>query len=297
MKNYSSVLIIYNPNAMKGKIDEFIPKIKQRLLLRFPIVEAMSSPDDIYGAESIAFKNANRFDVVLACGGDGTLHRVINGVIKSKANSVVGILPLGTCNDVARTLGIPFNLDKAIDCVLRFNTTQYDLMFDGKEYITYSMATGYLIKSVYQAKNNDKKKFGRFAYFMYALRRVFKFRSLPLTITYDKERIHGRFNYFMLMNGDYAGGFRINKGDIVDNGKIKMVLIKKSKGIVSFFTFLKLFFFGVRSILKSKHAVIKDVEVVEIENHSNYPFTVDGEKAKFLKKHITATTELTMIKK
>ena len=296
MKNYTSVLIIYNPNAMKGKIDEFIPKIKQRLLLRFPTVEAMSSPD-IHGAEALAFKHAGRFDIVLACGGDGTLHQVVNGVVKSKAEAVVGVLPFGTCNDVARTLGIPHKLDKAIDCVLRFNTTQYDLMFDGSEYITYSMATGYLVKSVYQPTNNTKKKFGRFAYFMYALKRVFKFKSLPLTITYDNERVHGKFNYFMLMNGDYAGGFRINKGDDYANGKVKMVLIKASKGIASFITFIKLFFFGVKSIRKSKYAIIKDVQQVEIENHSNYPFTVDGEKAKFLKKKIKSTTEITMIKK
>ena len=295
MKQYNSVLLIYNPNAMRGKIDEYVPHIKQRLLLRFPVVEVMSSPE-VYGAEAIALKHAPRFDIVLACGGDGTLNQIINGVKKSNSNAIVGILPFGTCNDVARTLEIEHDLDKSIDSVLRLNTTQYDLMFDGTDYISYSMATGYLVKSVYNTTNSTKKKFGRFAYFIYALKRVFKFRSLPLTITYDGERVHGMFNYFMLLNGDYAGGFRIHKNNDISNGKATMVLIKKSKGIVSFFTFLKLFFFGVKSIRKSKHAIIREVSNVEIENHSNYPFTIDGEKGKFLKKKISIKTDITMIR-
>ena len=57
MKQFNSVLLIYNPNAMRGKIDEFVPHIKQRLVLRFPVVEVMSSPD-AYGAEAIALKHA-----------------------------------------------------------------------------------------------------------------------------------------------------------------------------------------------------------------------------------------------
>ena len=43
MRELNSILIIYNPNAMKGKIDEFLPKIKQRLSLRFPVVDVVSS--------------------------------------------------------------------------------------------------------------------------------------------------------------------------------------------------------------------------------------------------------------
>ena len=160
MKDIQSILIIYNPNAMKGKVNEFLPKMKQRLSLRYSVVDAVSSPEND-GAETLAFKNAGKYDVIVSCGGDGTLHNVINGVMKSGFNPIVGILPFGTCNDVARTLGIPHNLDKALDCILRLNTTSYDLMFDGEKYITYSMATGYLTKSTYSASNKAKRRFAK----------------------------------------------------------------------------------------------------------------------------------------
>ena len=75
---------------MKGKIDKFIPHIKERLLLRFSIVDCLFS-DNVDGAFTLSQKYANKYDIVVACGGDGTVHQVVNGVKKSGANCVVGI--------------------------------------------------------------------------------------------------------------------------------------------------------------------------------------------------------------
>lgn len=296
MKNYSKVLIIYNPNANKGKIDEIIPKIKKRLLVRYSQVDTMTSQNED-GAEELAFKNAGKYDIIVSCGGDGTLHNIINGVAKSKEHPLIGVLPYGTCNDIARTLHIPFDLDKAVDCILRLNTTEYDLMNDGKECIVYSYATGYLTGASYLASAKTKKRVGRFAYFLAALKCMFKFKSLPITVTCDGERIHGKFVYMMLLNGETAGGFRLNKGEDLSNGKVKLVMIKKSKFLGSFFEFLKLFLRGVKSLAKSKNSIVRDVQNIEIENHANAPFTMDGEKDKFLKKNIVIDRTITMIKK
>ena len=88
----------------------------------------------------------------------------------------------------------------------------------------------------------------------------------------------------MAINGDSTGGFKLNKGEIINNGKVKVVLIKRGRGISSLFTFIKLFLFGIKSIKRSKNAIIREVKHFQIENHSNAPFTIDGEKTRFLKK-------------
>ena len=279
---------------MKGKISEFIPKIKQRLLLRFAQVDAVATPVD--GAEDTAHTFASKYDMLVSCGGDGTLHEVINGVMKSGSQPIVSILPFGTCNDVARTMNIPFNLDKAIDCILRMNVTSYDIMFDGKDYITYALATGYLTQASYAASSKIKKKIGRLAYVFSGIRCLFHFDALPITITCDKERIHGKFVYMMAMNGESVGGFKLNKNEIINNDKVKLVLIKRGKGISSLFTFVKLFLFGIKSIMKSKNAIVREVSRFEIENHANTPFTLDGEKAKFLKKKIQVKQVKSIVK-
>ena len=64
MKEVKSVLIIYNPNAKKGKIGEFLPHIKQRLLLRYEKVDAMATPKE--GAEDIAFTFAAKYDILIS---------------------------------------------------------------------------------------------------------------------------------------------------------------------------------------------------------------------------------------
>lgn len=295
MKEVKSVLIIYNPNAMKGKIDEHLPHIKQRLALRYSQVDAMATPPE--GAEDIALSFAPKYDIIISCGGDGTLHETINGVMKSGSHPIIAIFPFGTCNDVARTFKIPFKLDQAIDCVLRLNTTSYDVMFDGTDYITYALATGYLTKASYAASSKIKRKIGRLAYVFSGIRCMFQFDALPITITCDNERIHGKFVYLMAMNGESTGGFKLNKGEIINNGKVKLVMLKRGKGISSLFTFIKLFLFGIKSIMKSKNAIVREVSSFEIENHANTPFTLDGEKAKFLKKKIQVKQVMSIVKK
>ncbi len=278
---------------MKGKVGDFLPHIKQRLSLRYSQIDSMATP--VEGAEELAFTYAPKYDMLISCGGDGTLHEVINGVMKSGSQPIIAIFPFGTCNDVARTFKIPFNLDEAIDCVLRLNTTSYDVMCDGQDYITYTLATGYLTQASYAASSKIKRKIGRLAYVFAGIRCLFQFKAIPLTITCDDERIHGKFVYMMAMNGESAGGFKLNKGEIINNGKVKVVLIKKRRGC--FFTFIKLFLFGIKSIMKSKNAVVREVKNFEIENHSNTPFTLDGEKAKFLKKKIQVKQVMSIVKK
>ena len=296
MKNYSSVLVIYNPNAMKGKVEENLPYIRQRLSLRYSIVNTVAGKSQSHTQE-LASKYAEKYDIVLALGGDGTLHNVINGVAKAKADCLVGVLPFGTCNDVARTLNIPRDLNKALDTVLRLNTTKYDIMFDGEQYIAYSLAAGYLTSVSFKAKQKVKKRIGRMAYFWSAVGGLFSFKGLPFTFQIDGERVNGKFVYVMLINARSAGGFDINANENVANGKIKFVAIKKTAGLGSFCTFVRMFTRGVSAIRKSKNAIVCDAKSISIENPSNEPFCVDGEKVKFLTKQIKIATTIQMITK
>lgn len=297
MKDCKSVLIIYNPYALKGRIDEELPLIKERLLLRYYQVDSMAGQSE-NGAEEIAIKYASKYDIVVACGGDGTVHQVLNGVMKSGAHPIVGLLPCGTCNDLARTLKIPFDLRGATDCILRLNTKKHDLMFDGQDYIAYTLATGYLTQSSYAVSSKAKKRFGRLAYVFSSIGSAFHFREFPMTVTTcEGERFHGKFTYVMLVNGESTGGFKVNRGDHTHDGKVKLVMVKKGKFLGGLFAFVKLFLFGIKSVMKNKNIIIRDIARVEIENPANETFTLDGEKCKFLKRTVNAVTAVTLIKR
>lgn len=291
----SSVLLIYYAGANKGKFEEILPYIKKRLSLRYTVVDAVAGKGEKQ-SENLAFENASKYDIIVACGGDGTLHQVVNGIAKSGAKPLIGVLPYGTCNDVARTLKIPKETDKAIDCLLRLNTIKYDLMFDGNEYLTYSLAAGYVTPVSFAASGKLKKVFGRFAYFLLAIKYIFASKSMPLTVSYNGKVFDGKAPFIMLQTGHSVAGFNINKEDDLNNGKFNMIILKGNK-FTNFFRLIKMFLFGVKTIKKSKATIVENCSEVEIRNHSNAVFAMDGEKYNFLKKQISVPKTVTFITK
>src|SRR5438105_15610308 len=78
-------------------------------------------------AEKFA-REASDFDLVVSAGGDGTLNEVVNGIARGGCNAALGILPLGTGNDFARTLEAPTNLETAIERILAGKIRAIDLI-------------------------------------------------------------------------------------------------------------------------------------------------------------------------
>ena len=289
-----SLIVIYNPNARKGKIKEVMPYILQRLSTKFKPCEAVQSKsaEDMI---DLARKNAEKYNVVVVAGGDGSIHNVINGVKQSKGRPTLGFLPYGTVNDVCRTLNIPRDLDRAIDVILRGETIKYDIMQEGDNYMIYTFAGGMFVSTSFKTSTGLKRVLGKVAYFLTGAKQLFSMRTLPLTINIDGERHHGRYIMMMVLNSASAAGFRINKERDIDDGLIDVILVEKKRSyLVALLTLLKMFIFGLNSVRKHKNVVIKKCKNVVIENHSNEPFTQDGEQADFLTKEINITAPITV---
>lgn len=289
-----SLIVIYNPNARKGKIKDVMPYILQRLSTKFKPCEAVQSKsaEDMI---DLARKNAEKYNVVVVAGGDGSIHNVINGVKQSKGRPTLGFLPYGTVNDVCRTLNVPKDLDKAIDVILRGDTIKYDIMQEGNNYMIYTFAGGMFVSTSFKTSTGMKRVLGKVAYFITGAKQLFSMRTLPLTVTIDGERHHGRYIMGMVLNSASAAGFRINKERDIDDGLIDVILVEKKKSFIkALFVLLKMFLFGLNSVRKSKNVVIQKCKTVKIENHSNEPFTQDGEEANFLTKEISITSPITV---
>lgn len=81
------------------------------------------------GGERLAAARARDrgFERIVAAGGDGTVHGVVNGLREGRAKVVVGVVPLGTANDFARSLGLPLGTDEAIDVLVEGSTRRIDV--------------------------------------------------------------------------------------------------------------------------------------------------------------------------
>src|SRR5207237_8800381 len=113
--------IILNPIAGGLKsIDAIQDRLRGLKAERFCISK---QPGD---AEKFA-NDASDFDLMVSAGGDGTLNEAVNGIARGGCNAALGVLPLGTGNEFARTLGVPTDLETAMQQIMAGKTRAIDL--------------------------------------------------------------------------------------------------------------------------------------------------------------------------
>lgn len=169
-------------------------------------------------------------DLIVAAGGDGTLNEVINGIGESSRNVRVGLIPLGTGNDFARTLGIPTDLDQCIELLLAGHTRPIDLVrvtSDRTRHFVNVSAGGF--SGLVDEKLNPemKKTWGPLAYLRSAAAALPELRAYRTQIALDdKETISESLYNVIIGNGRYvAGGIPVAPEAKPDDGLLDLVLI------------------------------------------------------------------------
>ena len=124
---------------------------------------------DAGDAEALAGEAAHRgTDVVIACGGDGTLNEVVNGL--DGFDVPLGVIPLGTANDFARQTGIPEEADHAMDVILRRKPVRIDTAsMNGRRFLNVSTG-GVGAEATQQTPADAKASLGPLAYAITAVR-------------------------------------------------------------------------------------------------------------------------------
>src|SRR4051812_46170763 len=119
-----STAVIFNPNA--GSADQM--KALREKLERQPNVTILETKQS---SDSVTFTRAaieNGADTIVAAGGDGTVNQVAGEILRGQRDVTFGILPLGTGNDLARTLQIPLDALEAIDLLQSGQRRKIDVM-------------------------------------------------------------------------------------------------------------------------------------------------------------------------
>ncbi|MET0530836.1 MAG: diacylglycerol kinase family protein, partial [Microvirga sp.] len=130
-------------------------------------------------------KHAKDADCAIVGGGDGTLNAAAFGVIES--GLPLGILPLGTANDLARTLGIPFDLDGAAQVIADGLTREIDLGIVNGEPFFNVASVGLSAELAQQLTRDIKRRYGRLGYAMVALKVLSQARPFRATIRSETE--------------------------------------------------------------------------------------------------------------
>ena len=100
------LLFVFNPKSGKGLIKDHLVNIVDIMTkagYMITIYPTQSQGDAIRKVR----KKAKKYDLVVCCGGDGTLDEVVTGMEQSEVNVPIGYIPAGSTNDFANSLGIP----------------------------------------------------------------------------------------------------------------------------------------------------------------------------------------------
>ena len=131
-----SILVIYNPVAGRGRVKKHWPEVQQGLIdagIEFDVA-ATSAPLD---AVRLAEKATTKYSTVIAVGGDGTVHEVVNGLLRASNEGetiTLGIVPLGNGDDFAKMIppqtpigGKVFDWRVAVDKIIQGQTKLFDV--------------------------------------------------------------------------------------------------------------------------------------------------------------------------
>ena len=140
-------------------------------------------------------------DAVVAVGGDGTVSRVVEAV--EGTGAAVGIVPAGTGNIVARSLGIPSDPRAAVRLLVQEHAVRkIDLVRVGERASVLSVSAGISASAVEIARPFHKRRFGRLAYVMGALAATFDTEPRHFEVTVDGRRTRIRATEISIVNCD-----------------------------------------------------------------------------------------------
>ena len=212
-------------------------------------------------------------DIVVVGGGDGTLNAAAAGVLKVKRP--MGIIPTGTANDLARTLGIPGDPEEAIRIIVAAKTRFIDLgSVNGKLFFNVA-SVGLSAELARQLTRDVKRRFGKLGYALAAAKVLIRARPFRTAILDSTGMVRSLTLQVAVGNGRfYGGGNIVSSSAQIDDGTLDLYSLefKEAWKLVLLF----------RSFRRGEHTKLRDVRALrdtqfEIRTRRPRPVNADGE--------------------
>jgi YegS/Rv2252/BmrU family lipid kinase len=173
-------------------------------------------------------KHGADVDLVVVGGGDGTLNAAAQGVIAR--GLPLGILPLGTANDLARTLGIPADLDEAARIIAEGHRRRIDLGLVNDQPFFNVASIGLSAELAQELTREMKRRWGRLGYAIAALRVLARAKPFRATISSTKETARVQTLQIAVGNGRYyGGGNTVEKDAAIDDQHLDLYSLEVSR--------------------------------------------------------------------
>jgi len=235
------VTLLVNPASGRGRAGRAAREAQDILVSAGMRADLLEGADAADAADRARRAVASGTDALIACGGDGTVHLALQAVMGSA--TALGIVPLGSGNDIARALGIPRgDVAAAAEPIVAWREREVDVgevtTDDGhREWFLAVVSAGF-DSEVNERANRMAFPPGQAKYLTAIVAELGVFEPLPYTLWLDGAREDVEGMLVAVGNGtSYGGGMKVCPGARIDDGELSVMLLAK----VSKPTFLRVF--------------------------------------------------------
>ena len=174
------------------------------------------------------------YDLIVVCGGDGTLNEVITGLMQAKIHCKLGYIPSGTLNEWSSGL----NISRVIPTAAKDITTGKEVTLDigkfGDKYFSYTASFGAFTSASYSAPQEIKNVLGQAAYVFEGVKSLGNIKPIHLKFICDDREIEGDFLFGAISNSMSVGGIVKFDDSVVklNDGLFEVLLIRNPDNIL-----------------------------------------------------------------
>ncbi len=271
------MLLILNPKAGVKKANKVLVDILDifnRADFAVQVYVTASSQDAIVAVK----KFGKGKDLVVCCGGDGTLNEVVAGILESGLEIPIGYIPTGSTNDFAHSLGLSTDPIVAAEQIVNGTPEPFDVgNFDGRHF-SYVASFGAFSRASYNTPQNVKNALGHTAYLLEGIGELSQIRKIHMRLVLDGEAVEDDFLFGAVCNSTSIGGILTLDPNQVDmgDGMFEVLLVRAPQDLTEIPE-------CIMAVQKQQYncrmMTFRSVKNVTVYTDADIPWTLDGEKA------------------
>ena len=270
------MLFIMNPVAGQKKANKFLSDI---LLLfsqaGYEVITYMTSGS---GSATQAVKTwGPEVDLIVCCGGDGTMNETVTGLLGAGLQTPIGYIPAGTTNDFASSLHLSGNIMQAAQDILEGEPVFYDVGRFGDRYFSYVASFGAFTKASYLMPQNIKNALGHAAYVLGGISEISQIHTEHIRMEIDGLPVEDDFLFGAICNSTSIGGIlsldpkQVDMGD----GLFEVLLVRSARNVEEIAECIR----AVQSqVYNCAMITFRSAKKVTVYANPDMPWTLDGER-------------------
>lgn len=228
-------VMIVNPHAGKQVILKKLEEVQKVFEDAGAEVTVERTENPQQAEQCVRRAVSSQADVLVCCGGDGTLSETVSFLLEEKSDMPLGYIPAGTTNDFAASLHIPREPVKAAQRIAGGSPRILDVGSFGDRKFIYVASFGAFTQSSYSTSQNQKNSLGHFAYVLEGIKELPDLKSYHVKVeTAEGESREGEYIFGAVSNSTSFGGMiKLDPGKVdMSDGKFELTLVKTPKNLL-----------------------------------------------------------------